>query len=212
MLILTWQYHNLRLKLVHLPHLSSCSHVRQSLLLPAAYIYDEVERHHTLTGGEDIAQAIATVRLPQCLSLIRTLVFFFREASDDSISTTASECWDAAGHAHLLTSVPVSHATLSSSSSSQPSDVQGGSAIVTLPERSVTVDIASLMHLRTLVLLNLSCAKCSTIPAIDENEMKERSNVVFPRLLHLKVLMLDGGIDYHCLPHCCYPFLPSAHA
>ena len=142
-LVSIWQQLSLRTKLCQLTRLSRCAHIRQSLLQPAAYVYNEVHIEHTLVSGDDIGQSIAAVRLPAPLPHIRTLCVLLSPPPHTSPPST----FDA-------------HKTHSSPSAQVTEEEKGDSAAAERRpkrQRTMSVSLALLTHLKVLACIDVQC-------------------------------------------------------
>ena len=193
MLLSIWQHVNLRLKLLHLLRLCRCARVRQSVLVPAAFAYDEAHIRNTCLDVQNVGDSIAAIRVPSFLAHIRSL----------AVTVTLDRYTFGYSSPHFLRATLSDQSTLSSASA-QPADekesAEKDSDSGRQPKRPklASIGLASLTHMQTLVL-DVRC-HCANKPAYgQENKEREPSDVALPYLPALETLVLEGEISKHCL-------------
>lgn len=192
-LVHVWNHLPLRAKLCRVTRLSRCNRVRQSLLLPTTYKHDEVHIRCASIGAADILERLSLVRLPAYLSCIPSLAITFTHLMREPKSFPQDR-------SQFIGEISVS------SASTQAINEDNS----TITERSTKrhrvtepmVGLASLVQLRTLLLLELRCPNCSHMPvSASESVLRTGSNVAreFPWLPQLELLVMSGSIFDHCL-------------
>ena len=187
LLVCIWQHLPLRLKLCELTHLVRCGHVRQSLLVPATFAFDEVRAQCSTLGAEDLAESIAAVRLPLHLSMIRALELTFKPSLKDVTFPQLSRINT------IERFFPTLFPTLTTAGSDSAATMRQPNQ-----RRPSSVALSSLTHLQTLVLLDLQCRHCEGDSAA-RDELRKRPSVPFPHLSQLTTLVMTGRANSHCL-------------
>ena len=194
-LLSIWQHLPLRLKLRHLLRLCRCARTRQSLLTPAAFAFDQAHVRNTNVDIHEVGTSLATIRVPSFLSHIHSLSVTVTRGRHDFGRMSPHF----AGSADL-TSLSSSSVLLAGSKKTGKKNSKKGRKQPKGPQQQPAfIGLASLTHLRVLVLSKFYCHCGDRLEYGQQYKEKQPSTAAFPFLPQLETLVLSGEFSKHCL-------------